>query len=357
MLWISKHVVIGFLVFASCTGCGRTGCSGSPNQAPAPEEVREPAPAPKEVSQPAPVVEETAVAGSTGITMRSMPDGRCGWKRVAVQTGKAIASVAELVGPCPKDWSLSIHPDGKQGLLMAHTLWLIELNTAQATELSGIGTSAHSVVWREGLPTVSGETPGSDANGDAADKYFEERGLPLIFCQDHSWVNGKWVADGTVREVHPSEGHMGPFCNAESDDGVVQVSTQMDTHGEEWGGGVEEALLPGLKAMTKTTDGNIDWVWANQGETGGIAISTMWNEGAHMTGLGAAWNGTQWKVLEPVVFPITSAKGLSSGDTYLCASNGYGVFDTDTGTARYWEEGTCLGLDSWVSEPVEVEGA
>lgn len=63
MLWISKHVVIGFLVFASCLGGGRK---------------VSPAPAMEEAAEQAPAMEETDPVGSTGITMRSTPDGRCG---------------------------------------------------------------------------------------------------------------------------------------------------------------------------------------------------------------------------------------------------------------------------------------
>lgn len=227
---------------------------------------------------------------------------------------------------------------------------MFNFGTGNAMPLPRVKGEMEAAYWYKGLPTLAGELEYTAEQEEDAKRYLDQNGLPMKFCSTLTLKNGQWVPDDLPTEIGLTEGSIGPYCMGEMDEGMRFVRPLFDTHGVGYPP-MKAALVPGVQSITKNEDAFFEWSWANGDETGGIGISTIWNEGAHLTGEIAAWDGKQWHRLDAVERPVSLARPLPNGDTFVCAANGHGAVETKTGKPRYWNPNGCLGLDeSWVKE-------
>jgi len=362
------HIVCLSLILSSL-GCSRKKPATSAVSTPAPnaDSVIKPAPnadsvtAPppseeqvsSEVSQEPAVVkpaEEPRVAEGESIENRGMGtfssgDSTCIFRRYAVGTGHVIEDIVTLPVACPKSWSMAITKDNSQALLHANGFWLVNLEEHTAQSLKTESGPAHGhAVWKEGLPTVIYETePLTEEDVLMANEYEAYSGLPLLFCQESVFKDGKWSLVGESFTVESSEGYE-PDCPAVDQDSQQEINNHTSQFDASCDPITDASVIEGIRTFLDTDASMTEWCWAASGEGGTIAVGYVWNEGMHLTGQIAGWTQQKWVSLQHLNGPIKDIAQLVTG-TYICTEEGYGMFNSDDATNTYWREAPCLGLE------------
>ena len=154
--------------------------------------------------------EDTVLRSAVGL----IPSGpnACQVRRYAVESGKVIEDIVVLPMACPKSWSMTFTEDKTKALVQGDGAWLVDVGAKTATPLPKTETLSPTLSWNQGSPTVTYEiAPPDEAAQKQVDEYWDMRGLPLLFCQSQTLVDGKWVTQDDIWEAYPSEGTYGPL--------------------------------------------------------------------------------------------------------------------------------------------------
>ena len=301
----------------------------------------------------------------TGYTL--VPDGTgCRIERVSVRTGSQLGHVGRIAQACPKEWTLSFNTKRDNVVLAGESVWSLSPAQEPQPPLPTLSGGAEVAYWAN---SSSGDVITAWSNVSAIEKHdaeaeeawFEFQGKKVPIEDYYSWqmMGGgtlcvKWVYKSKRWEfvkalgIAPGEGTAPPFCAAiEADDEAIELLRyRNEGYGMEYKA-VDETHFAALNQVSPPTAnyGDADeWSWGFQNDTeGGVAVSTIWLNGAQLTGRAAASDGKTFHPLKGMKGSLSAFEAIPDADeVYVCTDKGYGVFNSRTGRKVYWKDGACL---------------